>query len=197
MLNMMKVYGGIKSRQHGVALVEFAIVACLLFILLFGIFEFGRIFYVINTVQEVTRRAAREAVVNWYTNESDIKSLALFGGNTLPAGAEIGSAKIKIEYLNSSGAGLTSGNGLAPNIEQNIVACTIDDDDEYEYDCIQFVRVSIEGATYEPMIGLFSGIEYAGIPFSKDNPFKIDLKIPIPPSTVIMPAESLGYLGLV
>jgi hypothetical protein len=195
MLNMMKDYVGIKLRQDGVALVEFAIVACLLFILLFGIFEFGRLFYVINTVQEVTRRAAREAVVNWYTNENDIKEQALFGGTTLPAGGEIDSAKIIIEYLNSEGIVLTSGDGLAPSKEENIAACSIDDDeDEYEYDCIEFVRVSITGATYDPMVSLFSGINITSFPFNK-NPITIDFRIPIPASTVTMPAESMGYSG--
>ena len=47
------------GRQQGAAAVEFALVALLFFTLLFGILEFGRMLYLYNTVQEVSRRAAR------------------------------------------------------------------------------------------------------------------------------------------
>lgn len=87
-------------QQRGVAAVEFAIVATVLFIVLFGILEFGRLFYVFNSVQEVTRRAAREAVVRWHTQQSEVKSLALFGAGSLPAGVMINNNTINIEYLN-------------------------------------------------------------------------------------------------
>ena len=68
MLNTIKNVSNTRHAQRGAAAVEFAIIAMLLFTVLFGIIEFGRLFYVINTVQEVTRRAAREAVVRWVDN---------------------------------------------------------------------------------------------------------------------------------
>ncbi len=171
-------------RQYGTAVVEFALVAMLFFTLLFGILEFGRLFYLYNTVQEVTRRAAREAVVRWVDEMDDaaeIESLVLFGGTSLPAGAEITAANINIEYLTASGGIPTPFPGSAA---ENISACLSVPDG-----CIAFVRVSIVGlpgascpapntdrACYTPMTGLF--------------PF---LSVPIPASTVTMPAESLGY----
>lgn len=180
-------------RQRGVAAVEFAIVGALLFILLFGILEFGRLFYMFNTVQEVTRRAAREAVVRWVDNSSTspAKTLALFGGTAMPAGAEITVDNIDIEYLGADGLEITSGN-LPPGPGENISACL---NPGGTYDCIAFVRVSITNATYVPMVGLFSGINLTVFPFSQANPFRIDLSIPIPASTVTMPAESMGYSG--
>ncbi len=42
---------------------EFALVATLLLTLLFGVMELGRILFVWNSAQEVTRRAARDAAV--------------------------------------------------------------------------------------------------------------------------------------
>ena len=171
-------------RQCGVAAVEFAIIAMLLFTLLFGIVEFGRLLYVFNSVQEVTRRAAREAVVRWTDSDSqaDAKALALFcninlspkpscyASPSLPAGAEINPDNIIIDYLNGNRVQLTS---LPDSPSENIAECL-----SGPTGCIAFVRVRIIGATYLPMVGLFSSFA-----------------ITIPESTVIMPAESMGYSG--
>lgn len=191
MINLSK-----KTRirsQRGAAAVEFALVAALLFILLFGILEFGRMFYMFNTVQEVTRRAAREAVVRWVDNSSTspAKRLALFGGTVMPAGAEITVDNIDIEYLGTDGLEISSGS-LPPGPSENISACL---DPSGTYDCIAYVRVSITNVNYVPMVGLFSGVRLTAFPFSEANPFVIDLSVPIPASTVTMPAESMGYSG--
>ena len=173
MLKMMKTaHRTPRHQQHGAAAVEFALIAILFFTLLLGILEFGRLFYVYNSVQEVTRRAAREAVVRWVDDPTSIKTLALFGGTSLPAGGEITVNNINIEYLDASNAVIPT-NDLPRSPEGNVSACLSAADN-----CIAFVRVSITGATYVPMIGL--------IPF---------LVVRIPASTVTMPAESLG-LGL-
>lgn len=181
------------QKQSGAAAVEFAIIASLLFILLFGILEFGRMFYVFNTAQEVTRHAAREAVVRWVDNSSTspAKTLALFGRTAMPAGAEIMVDNIDIKYLDADGVEITSGS-LPPSAADNISACL---DPSGTYDCIAYVSVSIANATYAPVVGFFSTLELTAFPFSVAKPFRIDLRIPIPASTVIMPAESMGYSG--
>lgn len=51
------------SRQRGVAAVEFAIVASLLFTVLFGVMEMGRLLWTWNAATEATRLGARLAVV--------------------------------------------------------------------------------------------------------------------------------------
>ncbi|SFN18716.1 TadE-like protein [Formivibrio citricus] len=157
-----------QHRQQGASAVEFALVAIVFFTLLLGIIEFGRVFYVWNSVQEVTRRAGREAVVRWVDQDATIKSLALFDGTALPAGAEVAAANINIEYLDVNGAVLTT---LPSDPSANIAACLGNTPT-----CIASVRVSISGASYAPMMGLFTF-----------------LAIPIPASTVTMPAESMGY----
>lgn len=173
MLKLSQPYNNVLRPQRGAAAVEFAIIAMLLFTLLFGIIEFGRLFYVINTVQEVTRRAAREVVVS-KIDETDHPAinLALFGGNSLPAGAEITADNISIEYLKADGITELTGSTLPDNAADNISECL---KAEPNY-CIALVRVSIIGATYAPMVSLF--------------PY---FNIPIPASTVTMPAESMGY----
>lgn len=182
MAKSMTIIKSTVKRQKGVAAVEFAIIAILFFTLLFGIFELGRLFYVINSVQEVTRRAAREAVVRWTDGEIDAKTLALFcninsvpapaciDSPVLPAGAEISSNNITVEYLTSTGE---TPDPFPASAADNIVACV-----NNEAGCIALVRVSITGATYAPMVSLF--------------PF---FTVPIPASTVVMPAESMGYTG--
>lgn len=49
--------------QRGVAAIEFALVSTVLFTLLFGIIEFGRLLFYWNTATEATRLGARVAVV--------------------------------------------------------------------------------------------------------------------------------------
>lgn len=56
------IQGG-KRGQQGVAAVEFALVAILLFTLIFGIIEFGRGLFIWNSIAEATRMGARLAVV--------------------------------------------------------------------------------------------------------------------------------------
>lgn len=157
-----------RHQQQGAAAVEFALIAIVFFTLLLGIIEFGRLFYVWNSVQEVTRRAARESVVRWIDQDATIKTQALFDGSALPAGAEVAAANINIEYLDVNGTVLTT---LPSDPTANIAACLGNTPT-----CIASVRVSITGASYAPMMGLFTF-----------------LAIPIPASTVTMPAESMGF----
>lgn len=49
------------GREHGASLVEFAVVAPLLFLLLFGIIEFARVGHGFNTVWTAAREGARYA----------------------------------------------------------------------------------------------------------------------------------------
>lgn len=50
-------------NQKGQALVEFAIILPLLFLLIFGIFEFGRAMFIKNSLNNAARSAVRVAVV--------------------------------------------------------------------------------------------------------------------------------------
>jgi hypothetical protein len=167
---MRTAYPPSSHRQRGAAAVEFAIVCLLFFTILFGILEFGRMLYVYNTMQEVTRRGARAAVVRWVDQTAAIKSIALFGGGSIPAGAEVAAANITIEYLNKAG---TTALPQPTDPGDNLSACG---DITRTAACIYSVRVSIVGVTYSPMISVFS-----------------ILGIAMPPSAVTMHAESLGF----
>ena len=177
------------SFQRGAATVEFALVVIAFLTVVFGIIEMGRLFYLFNTVQEVTRRAAREAVVRYVWDAPSIQRYAVFqpgasGDAQLPGAGEISNLAVSIRYLNqvdASGAGVAA-DPLPVDPTDNITACV-----SKTPSCINFVEVTVctmqDGACapvqYAPLFGMW--------PFSL---FTVD----IPRSTVVMPAESLGLL---
>ena len=57
------MHAGTSRKQRGASVIEFAFVAFILFLIMWGIFEFGHAFYVRNSTQHLTRCIAREAVV--------------------------------------------------------------------------------------------------------------------------------------
>lgn len=188
---MKNIHHSVKTKQRGAAAVEFGIIAILFFTLLFGIIEMGRLFYVWNTVQEVTRRAARAAVVTDFTNPTAINAVkqdAVFGGSTLVAAPEVSPASVQITYLDLN-RNVINDNDLPDSPTENAQACADQAVPPAETVCIGFVQVSLsqqscQGNTctyspliYQPMSGLFSYFALS-----------------IPVSTVTMPAESMGYV---
>ena len=173
-----------RSRQCGAASVEFALIAIVFFTVFLGIVEFGRFLYVLNTVQEVTRNAARMQVVRWVTATDAVQREAVFQSGTsgevsLPAGPEVTNAKILISFYNTYTDALNQTNKLTLSGKtpaDNLNNCLLANDQ-----CIRFVRASFTDAQgnsdlqYVPLMPLFSY-----------------LSISLPGSTVIMPAESMG-----
>ena len=170
-------------KQRGITLVEFALVSLFIFFpLLLGMIEFGRAIYLWNTLQEVTRHAARDAAVTDFTNAgamNTVRQNAIFlnGAGTLPAGREISDASIAIDYLNGDMGVVDAASTCPP---KNVTTCVADPDDPA---CIRFVRARIcqpgtdcTPVQFVPMTGWFSF-----------------LNIDMPTSDAIIPAESLGY----
>ena len=67
---------GFRRDTRAAAMVEFAIVAPLLFALIFGIIDFGRVFFLYNNLTNAAREGARIAAVltNVVTNDSRVIS---------------------------------------------------------------------------------------------------------------------------
>jgi len=107
-------------RQLGITMVEFSIVGVLLFILLFGVIEFGRLLSTFATLGESTRRAARLATV-CPVNDPGITSTGLFAG--LPG---FTSTNLQIQYLKDDGTILAAPGGA-------------------DFNSIQYVRVQVTG----------------------------------------------------
>ncbi|MDD2918558.1 MAG: TadE/TadG family type IV pilus assembly protein [Rhodoferax sp.] len=187
-----------KMLQRGVAAVEFALVAIPFLLLLLGAMEFGRLLYLWNTAQEMTRNAARQAVVTDFNDSTAIAAIkrsAAFAetdGGFMPGSSEISTANVVIQYLYVKTNGDVAPVKKMPvSPADNIAACL---DATRLDECIRFVEVCLSTGTtcddksksipFKPMIGLFSS--------SGTNSTDLTgLRIPL--STVRMPAESLGF----
>src|SRR5574340_828027 len=173
-MNTRTLSGRTTGRERGVAAVEFALVAIVFFPLLLGILDLGRMLYVWNTVQEVTRRAARAATVTDFSDTDAMEAVvrdAIFqagisGSASLPGGPEVrcnslADCSVQVDYLREDRTEISS---LPAGPSGNMTECSTPGSNK----CIRFVRASIVGVTYEPMIAVY-------FPFFND--------VALPPST--------------
>lgn len=96
--------------QTGAHTVEFAVVSAMFFILLFAAIEFGRLMFVWNTLDEISRRGARIATV-CPVNHGASRRIALFdfpgtSGNS-PVLPGLDESNIHIDYLDTAGVQLS------------------------------------------------------------------------------------------
>ena len=68
------------NNQKGAALVEAAIILPILFLIIFGIFEYGSAMYTVNTLNHAAREGARKAAVtpNPINVDADVKKCIPF-----------------------------------------------------------------------------------------------------------------------
>lgn len=92
------------QRQAGTTAVEFSLLALLFFTLVFGVIEVMRLGYVYNTLQEVTRRAARQAALV-YPSDGEalarIRQDAVFRTTAGPLvfASPVTDANVRIDYF--------------------------------------------------------------------------------------------------
>lgn len=179
------------SNERGASIIEFALVAFVFFLIMWGIFEFGRAFYVRNSLQHLTRCIAREAVVLKPSLYTTAKERCLLN-NTWPfyqlAPTDLRSA-FTIVYVTdvANGTGLSEaavaggsydpGSGVA-GMDQLLVCPS-------GANCIQRVDVRLNTdsdafETYQQFGLLKAWLPWTGEIFE-------------PPSTTSMPAEALGF----
>lgn len=98
-----------RRYQEGVTCVEFAIVAAVLFMVMFAVIEFGRAMFVANALAEGTRRGVRVAVVCPVGDPrpAQVAILADAGGNSLIA-TDLTTANVVVSYLDQAGAPLAN-----------------------------------------------------------------------------------------
>ncbi len=87
-----------KYRQQGLSTVEFALVAVVLFMLIFGVIEVGRALFVASALDEATRRGARMGVV-CPINDPAIAQAAAFNNALIPG---LDASDIVVDYLDDS-----------------------------------------------------------------------------------------------
>jgi hypothetical protein len=126
-------------KQRGLASVEAAIVGLVAMITLFGVLEVARVFFVMNALEEATRRGARVAAV-CQLNDAAIAEVTVFN----PSGGGANSALL---------SGLTTGNVVVEYLDQagNVLGAP-----GGSFGLIRFVRVSIQNFTHQLIIPLLA-----------------------------------------
>jgi hypothetical protein len=127
--------------------VEFSLVAILFFTVVFATLELARVEFLLNTMQEVTRRAAAAAAnVNYNdpTAMQKVQADAVFRNSPGPLtlGDPITADNVKIDYLSVSKAtwDLTHMSTLPACPAGNRLNCMTDPDGD---NCIRFVRARV------------------------------------------------------
>lgn len=180
-----------RPNQSGVAAVEFAIVAIVFFMIVFGIIEIARAMYMFNTLSEVTRNVARAAANISFLDGDALdaaRKRAVFSEikGELPFGSPITYENIRIEYLYLGSKAISLElipTGAMPSCPaRNRLNCM---NNPYSSSCIRAVQARIcketaktgtcTPVTFQPIVSL------------------IDLPLKLPTSLTIVNAETLGY----
>lgn len=183
-----------RSSERGAFAVEFALVILVFFTFVFSIMEVSRAFYLWNTLQEVTRRAARDAAVTDFSDAIAMQNLrrrAILRDTpgTLTLGDPVDEQYVRVDYLslqNDSNRTLKQvviPAGLLPACPtRNKLICTARPGDP---GCIRMVRVRICAPG--------TGTECAPVPYETLLPL-VNLGVNLPVAETIVRAESLGYV---
>jgi len=125
--------------------VEFALVAAVLFTMIFGVIEVARAFFVSSALDEATRRGARMAAV-CPINDAAVFQAAAFNNTLIP---DLDAGDITVEYLDDTGA--IVGNPAVPA----------------GFRVIRYVRVRVVGYQHQTIIPFVSALidlpEYATV----------------------------------
>jgi Flp pilus assembly protein TadG len=106
-----KYAGHLSNSSRGQALIEFAFVALVLLMLLFGILEFGRAAYVINSLADAAREGARYGIMN-PNDTSGIKTQA----SNAAIGLNLPTSNVTVTFPDGSS---TSGNRIRVDVSNN------------------------------------------------------------------------------
>lgn len=68
-----------RTGERGATMAEFAIISVVFFMIIFGIIEFGRLFYTHNALTDAARRGARYAVLHDKVDIACVKKVVVFG----------------------------------------------------------------------------------------------------------------------
>ncbi|MDA0118947.1 TadE/TadG family type IV pilus assembly protein [Vibrio sp. T11.5] len=129
------------KTHKGVTIIEFTLVSTTLLLIIFGVIEVGRYVYSLQVVNDMTRVAARLAIVCRVEDQNDIPGLAL--SDNAPVGFT--AANLTVEYLDASG---------------NVVTGTLTDDDVFS--TIEYVRARVVDFDYQ-FTGLLSFVSFTGL----------------------------------
>ena len=143
-----------RTRQAGTVAVEFALVAIIFFTIVFATLELARMEFLLNTLEEVTRRAASAAANVDYRDAAAMQNVqadAVFrtSSGPLALGTPVTSDNVKIDYLSVSKAtwDLNHMSSLPACPAGNRLNCMTDPN---AGNCIRFVRARVCASTTRP-----------------------------------------------
>lgn len=174
------------KTQAGTAAVEFALLAVIFFMFVFGIIELARVLFVINTLHEVTRRTAAAAVNVYPRDTAATARVRQYGilrsspGGLVP-GNPITDEHVRLEYLRFDLSVIPE--ALWPN--DAAVNRRICMSDLRAPTCIRFVQVRICDPAITDQCNTVTAEMILPL---------VDLRVPFPRATTIVPVESLGYV---
>lgn len=179
-----------RSRQPGVATVEFAIIVTVFLVALFATLELARVEYLMNTLMEVTRRAAAAAATSNFKDTATLQAIqadAVFrsSAGSLVLGAPVTSGNVAIDYLSVSKTSLDIQHmtALPACPARNRWNCLADPNGD---SCIRFVRARVCASM--DSAGNCEPLSYQALfPFFNLSGWQI------PVAETIVPAGSLGY----
>jgi len=178
-----------RTRQTGSVAVEFALVAILFFTVVFATLEIARFEFLLNTLEEVTRRAAAAAANVDYTDTTAIQKVqanAIFRNSSGPLalGAPVTADNVTIDYLSISKAtwDLQHMSTLPKCPAGNRSNCMTDPDSA---SCIRFVRARV-------CASMDGGGGCTLLPYQPVFPFLNLSGMMLPSAETIVPAGSLG-----
>lgn len=178
-----------RTRQAGTVAIEFALVAIIFFTAVFATLELARMEFLLNTLGEVTRRAATAAANVDYRDATALRKVqtdAVFRNSSGPLalGTPVTSDNVKIDYLSVSRATWTLNHmsSLPACPAGNRLNCTTDPNAD---NCIRFVRARV-------CASMDGDGNCDTLPYQMAFPF-LDLSgIKLPSSETIVPAGTLG-----
>jgi hypothetical protein len=182
---------GMRSRTHqaGIAAVEFALIVICFLMFVCATLELARVEYLLNTLMEVTRRAASGAATVSFKDANKLKAVqanAVFRNSAgeLPLGAPVTADNVMIDYLSVSKSTLdlkhvTTLPSCPARNRWNCVA------DPYGDSCIRFVRARICASM--DSVGNCQPLSYKMV-----FPFLDLSRMHMPTAETIVPAGSLG-----
>lgn len=163
---------------RGAAVIEFALVAFIFFLIMWGLLEFGRVFYVRNTTEYLTRCMTREAVVLKPSQFDAAKQSCLFNASGMYTWPFYETTPADMKPLFVIRYYLRNGNHVDEpkntNLDDQVNACLSDTR------CVTYVQTRLAPGALEEFRLLRTWLGSSGVITERY-------------SAVTMPAESMGY----
>ena len=154
-----------RTGERGATMAEFAIISVVFFMIIFGIIEFGRLFYTHNALTDAARRGARYAVLHHQVDRECVKKVVVYGEANLDSSCNpTGSPLIN---------GLTTGN-------VTVTYEGADDDND----------PNTPATPYGPNLGTAT-VQITNYTFNLSIPFA-RRRLTMPPYVTTLTAESAG-----